>query len=119
MEYFIDCFKKYAVFKGRARRKEYWLFMLFFEGFFTPLWLLAMYYSRAFELPFIIFALVFITPKFAVTARRLHDINKSGWWALLTAGGLIAVIILTAWCVREGDAGDNPYGPNPKAERPS
>ena len=80
MKYFLYCLKHYADFSGRARCSEFWYFQLFRYLFIC---LSAILLS---VMPFIgiigIFGL--IVPNFAVTARRLHDTNRSGWWQLLT-----------------------------------
>ena len=88
MKYFLYCLKHYADFSGRARCSEFWYFQLFRYLFIC---LSAILLS---VMPFIgiigIFGL--IVPNFAVTARRLHDTNRSGWWQLLT---LIPELIIT------------------------
>ena len=61
-----------------------------------------------------LFSLVILIPNIGVGIRRLHDIGKSGWWYLLALIPLIGTIILLVWCAREGDYGDNAYGPDPK-----
>lgn len=93
------CFNKFATFDGRARRSEYWWWMLF----------TLIINSVLCGLP----ALVFLIPSWAVTARRLHDTGHSGWWQLfnLVPFGFILIII---WCVQDSDPGANEYGPNPK-----
>ena len=81
------CFKKYFVFDGRAKRSEFWWFALFcFLGsFLTTLidhWYLST--STGDTGPSnLIFGIVVLIPSISVTARRLHDVNKSGWWQLI------------------------------------
>ncbi len=114
MNVYLDVLKKYAVFSGRARRTEYWMFFLFnlliafvlgaIEGIFKGSGLLGTLYSLA----------VFI-PSLAVGARRLHDTNRSGWWLLISLIPLIGVIILIVFLVQDSQPGENKYGPNPKA----
>ncbi len=108
------CFKKYATFEGRARRSEFWYFCLFcllvgvvtlyidisvlgyaVEEEYTPLNTLA-------------YLAVFI-PSISVTARRLHDIGKSGWWMLLALTG-IGIILLIVWYATEGEKKKNRFG---------
>jgi len=86
---FVYCFKNYAVFKGRARRREYWGFVLFCMIVYFTLKMLdqsAGYYQ--FGLSFV-WELVIIIPILAVTWRRLHDTGKSGTWALAPAAGIL------------------------------
>ncbi len=85
MSWYIEVLRKYAVFKGRARRKEYWFFVLFSTIIF--LWLLAIdyftgSYSTGFQIGIVngIYQLAVLIPGIAVTVRRLHDTNHSGWW---------------------------------------
>ena len=125
-------FKKYAVFRGRASRSEFWYWVLFYIivgiivsildnlfGFqintvtdldtgesvtavYNPGWLSS------------IWSLVVLLPTISVAVRRLHDVNKSGWWWWL---GIICcigpLILIFAFYIKQGDAGDNNYGPPP------
>tara|TARA_B100000579_G_C22453697_1_gene675508 strand:- start:56 stop:484 length:429 start_codon:yes stop_codon:yes gene_type:complete len=78
------CFRKYAKFQGRASRSEYWYFVLFIficYAIFAILAILAATYQIFQIIP--LFIIATILPSFAVTARRLHDVNKSGWLQLL------------------------------------
>lgn len=113
MNYYLLVLKKYAVFSGRSRRAEYWYFALFnfivasllglIEGVLgiapgTDESLLANIYQLA----------VFI-PSIAVAIRRMHDVNKSGWFLLIPIYNLILL-------VTDGSKGDNEYGSDPKEE---
>jgi len=134
---YIGTLKKYIVFKGRARRQEFWIF--FFVNLVLGL------------IPGIgqVVSLLTSIPSMAVGVRRLHDINRSGLWLLLglvplvglifmlvvvffavsRSGGLwllsipiflfstLAVVILLVWAAKEGTPGKNKYGPNPKARK--
>lgn len=62
-----------------------------------------------------LFSLAIIIPSIAVGVRRMHDIGKSGWFLLLGLIPLIGWIILIYFYAKEGDAGPNQYGPNPKS----
>lgn len=62
-----------------------------------------------------VFNIAMIVPSIAVTARRLHDINRSGWWQLIGLIPIIGWIILIVWCATDSDLGSNQYGENPKA----
>tara|TARA_B100000575_G_C22959948_1_gene554718 strand:+ start:356 stop:727 length:372 start_codon:yes stop_codon:yes gene_type:complete len=108
------CFKKYATFEGRAVRSEFWYFYLFLlllgigtlvidigvlghsiDEEYTPMNTLA--------------SVVTLVPSFAVSARRLHDIGKSGWWILLYIT-IIGIILLIIWYATDGDKKKNRYG---------
>ena len=114
----------YANFNGRARRKEYWVFTLFFMLFllvpsFVFGLLIGMFPSETVLISggIILAALYFIhlVPALAVTVRRLHDTGKSGWLYLLALIPYIGSLIIFIFTVIKGDRGDNKYGPDPKA----
>jgi len=113
MNYYFEVFKKYAVFKGRARRKEYWMFFLF--NFIIALVLgliegLVGFNSENDESVLAsIYQLVVLVPSLAVGVRRMHDINKSGW-------NLIIPIYNIVLLCTDGTKGDNNYGSDPKLE---
>ncbi|MGE4511864.1 MAG: DUF805 domain-containing protein, partial [Sulfurimonadaceae bacterium] len=88
MEHFVGAYKKYADFTGRARRKEYWMFYLFYFLALIALTIvdtvLGMYNADAgIGLLGGLFALASFVPSIAIAARRLHDTNRSGWWQLI------------------------------------
>ena len=107
MEWYLKVLKQYADFNGRARRKEFWMFVLFnmivsiglgvVEGIIGTGFLGSLY------------SLAVLIPSIAVGVRRMHDIGKSGWFIIIP----IYNIILAA---TEGDPGDNEYGANPKED---
>ena len=113
MKYWIECWKKYATFSGRARRKEYWMFILFnmliafgvnvVDAVLGMEGLLAAGYSLA-----------AILPSWAVFTRRMHDIGKSGWWWLIGLIPLVGAIVLLVFVCKDSEPGDNAYGPDPK-----
>ena len=126
------CFKKYAVFKGRASRSEFWYWVLFYvlvsivlnivDSLFgwqintisnteTGNSLTTVYNAGWLSA---IWALVVLLPTLAVSVRRLHDVGKSGWWWWLGVICCIGPLILIfAFYIKEGEAGDNKYGPPP------
>ncbi|RUO30389.1 DUF805 domain-containing protein [Aliidiomarina soli] len=120
MNWYLKVLQQYAVFQGRARRKEYWMFVLFnlivsiILGFIdagigtfnaeTGLGLLSGVYALA----------IFI-PSLAVLVRRLHDTGRSGWWILIAFIPLIGAIVLLIFLVQDSKPEDNKYGSNPKA----
>ena len=118
----FEALKKYAVFSGRARRKEYWLFMLLYfiamvvAGLFDDL---VVGERVAFDSTMGVFSwIVFLgllIPSIAVSVRRLHDKNLRGWWLLLFLIPLIGTIALfILYCMR-GTDGENRFGADPLA----
>ena len=120
MNYFIDCLtKKYACFSGRARRKEYWLFVLFNLIASIIIGVIAGVLAGAtgvgaFSYLGSIYSLAVLIPGFAVLFRRLHDTGRSGWWWLIAFIPIIGVIVLIVFCCLDSQPGENQYGPNPK-----
>ena len=118
----------YTNFSGRARRKEYWMFVLFN----TIATILAMvadvllgldfkvgsgYYavSLGYGWIYLIYMLAVFLPSLAVVVRRLHDVGKSGWFMLITIIPLVGAIWFLVLMCTDGDKEDNAYGPSPKA----
>ena len=101
--------KKYANFNGRASRSEFWWFYLFT----ILVWIVGFVINPVVELIFIIGLLL---PYIAVTARRLHDINKSGWWQLLVLT-IIGIILLIIWWATVGKNKKNVHGSPLKLKR--
>jgi uncharacterized membrane protein YhaH (DUF805 family) len=97
------CFAKFADFNGRAKRPEFWWFVLFCIVGALALEIASSYVSWA-------FSLATLVPSLAVGARRLHDVNKSGWLQLLALIPILGWIYLIYVCAQPGDAGDNKYG---------
>ena len=122
MKWIVKCFRNYAVFNGRAGREEYTyftLFVVFIQFFFLSVdFLIGWEFENINEvipvLPlFEISRLITILPALSVTVRRLHDINKSGWWVLLVLT-IIGFIPLAYYCFCEkSDKGENQYGLSP------
>ncbi|WP_298448895.1 DUF805 domain-containing protein [uncultured Marinobacter sp.] len=119
MNWYLQVLKKYAVFNGRARRAEYWWFVLFniiislalgaidgVTGTFSP--------EAGLGLLGGLYTLAVLLPSLAVTVRRLHDTGRSGWWFLMVFVPLIGAIVLLVFMVLDSKPGQNQYGPNPK-----
>ena len=117
MNWYIEVLKKYAVFDGRARRMEYWMFVLFNVIISIVLGVIDNVLGTVTEtgqgLLGIVYSLAVLLPGIAVTIRRLHDTGRSGWHILLGFIPCIGAIILLVFMVQDSDAGDNEYGPNP------
>nr|WP_294940900.1 DUF805 domain-containing protein [uncultured Mucilaginibacter sp.] len=107
MNYYFAVFQKYAQFSGRSRRSEYWYFVLF--NLIISI-ILAML-SR-FGVPYLynIYSIGVLIPSIAVLVRRMHDVNKSGWFILIPIYNLILA------CT-DGTAGENEYGEDPKGRQ--
>jgi len=129
MKWFLAAFKKYAQFSGRARRKEFWLFnmvvalisILFFVGLLTYVIINPsdteadnMFVGGVFVISNLIIALTFTVPSLAVTVRRLHDTNRSGWFILLNFIPAVGGLVLMYFMVLDSEEGINQYGPSPK-----
>jgi uncharacterized membrane protein YhaH (DUF805 family) len=116
VEKVINCLTKdYANFSGRASRSEYWYFVLFsilvaiilsFLGTVSGL-------KPIFSIIDFIFRLGILIPTIAVLARRLHDLDKSGWWQLIGLVPLLGGIYLLILCCTRGTEGTNSFGDDP------
>lgn len=121
MEWAIMPLKKYAEFTGRARRKEYWLFVLLSFGIYIVASILdgiaglsgviAGVYGPIMTAA----ALGLLIPSIAVGVRRLHDTDRSGWWLLIALVPFVGGIVLLVFMVLEGTNGANRFGPDPLA----
>lgn len=111
MEYFIDALKNYAVFSGRATRKQFWMYMLVYTIIAIVLGVI----DGILGMPVLgmILALALFVPSISIGARRLHDTDRSGWWQLIGIIPLIGFIVLIVfWC--QDSKPDNIFGENPK-----
>lgn len=118
MNWFISAVRKYAVFDGRARRKEFWFYELFYFVFFIALaWIDR--FTGTFDVRnsvgFLsgLFAIAMFLPSLGVTIRRLHDTDRTGWWLLMVFVPFIGLIWLLVLLVLEGTPGDNRFGRDP------
>jgi len=114
MEWYLKVLRNYAGFEGRARRTEFWVFLLF-NLIFSALIMLLDRIMWTYSFIGGLYSLFVLIPTLAVTFRRLHDINKSGFYILLFLIPVIGQIWLLILFLKEGDAGDNQYGSDPKA----
>jgi len=124
MNWYLDVLRKYAVFSGRARRKEYWYFTLFNVLIHIGLSILdsaAGFSSAEYSMGVLggIYALAVLIPSLAVSVRRLHDTGRSGWWLLIGLIPVIGFIVLLVFMVTDSNPGQNLYGPSPKEGEPS
>jgi uncharacterized membrane protein YhaH (DUF805 family) len=119
MQWYIDVLKKYAVFDGRARRKEFWMFMLFSTIISIVLLILDRLIGTDYNngrngILSSLYSLAVLLPTIGVAIRRLHDTDRSGWWLLLWLTCIGIIVLIVFWAI-EGTAGDNKHGPDPKA----
>lgn len=105
-------FSNYAVFKGRARRSEYWYFQLFNYLVLMGLGLFSFVGVGILLVP--LYLLGSMIPNLAVSWRRLHDVGMSGWWYLISLIPIVGTILMVIWMAQDGQPGANQFGPNPK-----
>jgi|TARA_A100001037_G_C14716425_1_gene442725 uncharacterized membrane protein YhaH (DUF805 family) len=113
------CFKKFADFSGRASRSEFWWFHLFYIIVIIVAAIFDSFYvdnSQNMGPVELVSYLILLLPSLAVTARRLHDVDKSGWWMLI-ALTLIGLIPLFVWYVSVGTKKKNKFGPPLKLKK--
>jgi uncharacterized membrane protein YhaH (DUF805 family) len=121
MNWYVDVLKKYAVFSGRARRKEYWMFTLFNIIAYIVILIISTALAAIDNslgligsLLLLLYAFAVIVPSLAVAVRRLHDTGRSGWWFLIAFVPFVGGIILLVFTVQDSVPGENEYGKNPK-----
>lgn len=114
-QYYLDAFRNFATFEGRARRSEYWYFLLFNFIVLATLLILGSLINDSLGLILYIgYVLVSFVPNLALSVRRLHDVGKSGWFLFIALIPLIGGIWLIVLNCTDSDPGENEYGPNPK-----
>ncbi|MFV0506372.1 MAG: DUF805 domain-containing protein [Bacteroidales bacterium] len=111
MNYYIKVLKNYVNFTGRARRKEFWMFVLFSFIISIIIYIIEQLIGSASGPEsgpiYGIYNLAVFLPSLAVAIRRMHDVGKSGWFILIPIYNLIL-------CCTEGNEGSNKYGEDPK-----
>ncbi|CAN5208132.1 DUF805 domain-containing protein [soil metagenome] len=129
MKYYLQVLKNYAVFTGRARRSEYWFFVLFnvifavvacfadrMLGLTYHMDVQGTYTAMPYGYIYSAYMLVVLIPGLAVAVRRLHDVGKSGWFLLVVLIPIIGAIWLLVLLFTDSEAAENKWGPNPKIE---
>ena len=113
---YIGVIKKYIVFDGRARRKEYWYFVLCNVIISAALSVLGLipFLGVLFRIASYLFSLFILVPSIAAGVRRLHDTNRTGYKMFLGFIPIAGFIILIIYCAEEGTKGENQYGQDPK-----
>jgi uncharacterized membrane protein YhaH (DUF805 family) len=104
-------FSNYVNFSGRAARSEYWYWVLFnfLAGVVTEI----IDTGIGMSLTTAIFSLAVLLPGIAVSVRRLHDLDRTGWWVLLALVPVVGIIVLLIWFCTKGTDGSNQYGADP------
>jgi uncharacterized membrane protein YhaH (DUF805 family) len=126
MEWYLKVMKEnFSNFSGRARRKEFWMWYLFYVIVLIVAVILDGVLGTGFELGYgvtspygwiyLIAALAHVIPGLAVSVRRLHDVGKSGWFMLISLVPIIGGIWLLVLACTDGDSSENAYGPSPKS----
>ena len=119
MRWYLKVLRQYADFSGRARRKEYWMFVLFNLIFSS----IARFIDNVLGLTieplgygymYMLYVLIMIIPVLAVTVRRLHDVGKSGWMYFIILIPIIGLIWFLVLMATDSSPGENQYGKNPK-----
>jgi uncharacterized membrane protein YhaH (DUF805 family) len=115
MEWYVTVLRKYAVFSGRARCKEYWMFLLISAVLVLVLGIVnGLMGADVPALP-LYYTLAVVLPGLAVTVRRLHDTDRSGWWFLIFLVPIVGAIVFLVFMATPGDEMANSFGASPKA----
>jgi uncharacterized membrane protein YhaH (DUF805 family) len=126
MQWYLKALKQYADFHGRARRTEFWMFVLVNVAISVVLSIIdtatgtAGVYAAAGTAAYspgilgTIYALAVLIPSIAVTVRRLHDTDRSGWWFFIQLIPIVGSIVLLVFACLEGTRGPNRFGADPK-----
>lgn len=119
MNWYFDVLRKYAVFNGRSRRREYWYYFLINFLIITALLLIDdqlgwINQEAGMGVLSGIYALAVLIPGIAVAVRRLHDSDRTGWWVLIALIPIIGPIVLIFFLIQDSTPGENRFGPNPK-----
>lgn len=123
MYLYPEALKKYTTFEGRATRKEFWMFVLFYlcitsclVGLMSVSFILLKndIIGTILEIILMIFHVVMFYSGLTILVRRLHDTNHSGWWFFITLLPIFGYIILLVLMIQDGQPDQNQYGCNPK-----
>ena len=114
MNWYVKVLKQYADFSGRARRMEYWMFVLVNAIIGFVLYLPAIVTGdQIWAILYYVYALAVLIPSLAVAVRRLHDTGRTGWWILIGLVPLVGLIVLLVFMFTDGEQGSNRYGQAP------
>jgi len=107
---YFSALRSYAVFRGRARRREFWMFTVV-----NIVVAVALQLVEKSDVPYLAYSLVMTVPTLAVTVRRLHDTSHSAWWLLIGVLPIVGQVVLFVLLVSRGEDGANRFGRDPKA----
>lgn len=107
------CLSKYATFRGRASRSEFWWFYLFTVIVMTAASMISRAMGDPNDILGTLTTFALLLPSTAAGCRRLHDVGRSGWWQLL-AITVIGIVLLVYWMVQPSRATGAKYGPAPE-----
>ena len=112
-------FRNYIGFEGRACRSEFWFWILFtfIAGIVTAILDWVLFADNELSPINTLFNLAVLLPSIAVQIRRLHDINRTGWWWLLWFVPIVGWIVLIVWAIQRGDETNNRFGADPLVAR--
>lgn len=110
LDWYQKCIKNYINFNGRARRKEFWLFQLMYAGLLLLIG--GLFGNQSMYVTVLMLAL--FLPSLTVSARRLHDTGRSGWWTLIALLPFVGILLLIFWWVQDSQPEANAYGAMPK-----
>ncbi len=113
MHWYVSVLRKYAVFSGRASRREFWMFCLVHIAIGVGL-VIGFLLGEAFAYLFLLYQAALLLPTVSVFIRRFHDSNRSGWWILVVFIPFIGGIVVLALAATAPDPNDNKYGPAPE-----
>lgn len=119
MNDFIKVYQEYAKFSGRSRRKEFWMFHLFYYLILIFLYMVIAAITAKSNIPvaeifFYVFSIGSVIPSIAVTVRRLHDVGQSGWMMFINVIPIVGTIVFLVFMLMDSHTGHNRYGENPK-----
>lgn len=115
MVLYFTVLRKYAVFAGRARPKEYWMYVLISAVVVLVLGIVnGLMGADVPALP-VYYSLAVVLPSLAVTVRRLHDTDRNGWWLLILLVPIVGAIVFLVFMAPPGGEPANRFGASPKA----
>ncbi|MGR5529000.1 DUF805 domain-containing protein [Vibrio alfacsensis] len=118
-DWYLGVIRNYTGFSGRARRQEYWYFTLVNILVNLVMNIIDRIMGNVFQIENfglfgVLYALFILIPSLAVTVRRLHDTDRTGWWVFIAIIPIIGFLVMLYFLVQDSEEGTNQYGDNPK-----